>query len=189
MISIRARLPLPFRLALPGTVTVAVAAMLALCTGCGGSTPRSAASSAGSAASSSGSATSAVSSSGSAADAAEIRQVYLKFFNASITVAQTIALLQDGADFRATLDAQSNTATAQEASVTVSRVTVNSADKATVIFTLLLKGSPVLPDQTGYAVREGGSWKVAGSTFCELLMLQGAPPPACSKPAATALPN
>jgi hypothetical protein len=57
------------------------------------------------------------------------------------------------------------------------------------MFTLLLDGKPALPNQTGYAVREDGKWKVAGATFCGLLAAQGAPPPVCTTASATALPG
>ena len=36
-----------------------------------------------------------------------------------------------------------------------------------------------LKDQTGYAVLEGGKWKVADETLCGLVSLAGTPPPAC----------
>jgi hypothetical protein len=47
----------------------------------------------------------------------------------------------------------------------------------------------MLKDQTGYAVKEGGTWKVAEYTFCGLLTLQGNPPAACKEPAATQAPK
>ncbi|MEP7020028.1 MAG: hypothetical protein ABI808_05220, partial [Pseudonocardiales bacterium] len=64
-----------------------------------------------------------------------------------------------------------------------------SANKATVIFTVLLDGKPTRPNTTGYAVHEGGRWKVAGATFCSVLAAQGAPPQVCTTAAATTLPG
>jgi hypothetical protein len=126
---------------------------------------------------------------GSAADIAAIKSAYIAFFDPNTALQKSLSLLQDGADFNSTIVSQGDSSYAKEASVTVSKVVVNSADKATVIFSVLLNKSPVLPNQTGYAVRQGGVWKVAGTTFCGLLAAQGTPPPACSKPVATSLPS
>jgi hypothetical protein len=126
---------------------------------------------------------------GASADAAAIKDAYVKLFAISTPLNTSVSLLQDGVDFRGTLEAQSKTALAKQASVTVSAVKVTSANRATVTFTVLLNNSPVLPNQSGYAVREGGHWKVAGATFCGLLTAQGNPPAACKKAVATSLPS
>ena len=52
-----------------------------------------------------------------------------------------------------------------------------------------LADEPLLPDADGYAVRINGSWKVAATTFCSLLTLQGDSAPACKDPSVTALPQ
>lgn len=126
---------------------------------------------------------------GSAADTAAITNAYVKLFAPDTPLDTSVGLLQDGADFRSTLEAEGKTSYAKEASVKVSKVTVTSANRATVIFSVLLNNSPILPNETGYAVRENGTWKVAGATFCGLLTAQGNPPKACATPAATTLPN
>lgn len=130
--------------------------------------------------------TSAVS---TAAQVAAIRNAYIRFFNPATSVAESMALLQDGTAFRATLDQQAKSSFAKTASVKVSKVTINSANKATVVYTLLLSGSPVLSNQMGFAVQEGGAWKVSGLTFCGLLSAQGKPPAVCADPFAISLPN
>lgn len=127
--------------------------------------------------------------SGSAADTAAITNAYVKLFAPDTPLDTSVGLLQDGAAFRSTLQSEGTTSYAKEASVKVSKVTVTSAQRATVIFSVLLNNSPVLPNQTGYAVKENGTWKVAGVTFCGLLTAQGNPPAACKQPAATTLPN
>ncbi|MDP9092517.1 MAG: hypothetical protein M3N95_06120 [Actinomycetota bacterium] len=126
---------------------------------------------------------------GNAADIAAIKSAYIAFFDPKTDLQKSLSLLQDGADFKTAVVSQGNSSYAQQASVSVSKVVVTSADKATVTFSVLLNKSPVLPNQTGYSVRQGGVWKVAGATFCGLLAAQGTPPPACSKPAATSLPG
>lgn len=59
-------------------------------------------------------------------------------------------------------------------SVTVSVVEIVDDTTADVTYTLLLAGNPVLPGQSGQAIREGDTWKVAAMTFCALLAVQGA---------------
>ena len=127
--------------------------------------------------------------SASSADNTAIRAAYATFFDVKTPVAASMAVLQDGAEFKDVLIEQGKSANAAKATITVSNVVVNSASKATVTFSVLLSGSPVLVNQTGYAVHEGGVWKVAGVTFCGLLAAQGTPPPVCSKPVATSLPS
>jgi hypothetical protein len=127
--------------------------------------------------------------SGSAADVAAITHAYTAFFSPTTPLDTSVGLVQDGEAFRQTLIDQGKTSNAQHASATVSKVVVNSPNRATVTFSILLSGSPVLPNQTGYAVKEGGTWKVSGATFCALLTAAGSPPAACKTAAATALPS
>ena len=127
--------------------------------------------------------------SGSAADVAAITNAYTLLFAPTTPLDTSVGLLQDGSEFRQTLDAEGKTTYAKEASVTVSKVSVTSANRATVTFSVLLNKSPILPNQSGYAIREGGHWKVAGATFCALLTAQGNPPAACKKAVATTLPS
>ena len=67
-------------------------------------------------------------------------------------------------------------ATDPQASATaapVEGVTVADDGTATVSWTLLMNGAPVLPDQSGEAIEEDGTWKVSAATFCALLAIQG----------------
>lgn len=121
--------------------------------------------------------------------ATEITTSYLRFFDPTVAQSERLPLIQGGAAFSQAMSLQEKSEFAKAVSVKVTKVTVNSANKATVIFTLLREGSPALPNQTGYAVREGGKWKVAGATFCSLLAAQGAPPPVCTTASATTLPS
>lgn len=127
--------------------------------------------------------------SGSAADVAAIKNAYISLFAPTTPLDTSVTLLQDGSEFRQTLDSESKTTYAKEASVSVSKVSVTSANRATVTFSVLLNKSPILPNQSGYAIREGGHWKVAGATFCALLTAQGNAPAACKKAVATTLPS
>ncbi|MGI8759916.1 MAG: hypothetical protein ACR2LF_01140 [Jatrophihabitantaceae bacterium] len=124
-----------------------------------------------------------------AATVAAVKSAYAKFFDSKTPENISIGLLQDGPAFKSTLDAQGKGSLAQNAAASVSSVTLQSPNTAAVIFTISLSGKPVLKDQPGYAVRENGTWKLAGKTFCGLLTLQGSPPPACMTASATALPH
>ncbi len=125
----------------------------------------------------------------STAAAAAVTTSYIRFFNPTVAETDRLSLIQDGAAFSQAMDQQAKSAFAKAASVKVVKVTVNSAKRATVVYTILLSGSPVLRNQTGYAVNEGGKWKVAGQTFCELLAVEGPLPAVCKLVPATTLPS
>jgi hypothetical protein len=118
-----------------------------------------------------------------------IKTAYIKFFNPATTVNESVTLLQNGPAFRGTLERQAKTSFAKTTTATVSTVTLNSPNKATVVYSILLSGTPVLVNTTGSAVHESGGWKVAGATFCGLLAAQGPPPPVCAQATATLAPN
>lgn len=124
-----------------------------------------------------------------AATVAAVTNAYAKLFAPNTPEAVSISLLQDGAAFKSALKQQGTSQLAQNSAAKVSKVTLQSPNTAKVVFTILVNGKAMLTDQPGYAVRQNGTWKVAGRTFCALLTLQGSPPPACSTPAATSLPD
>jgi hypothetical protein len=129
---------------------------------------------------------------GSPADAATtaaIKSAYRKLFAPSTPINESINALQNGAAFKQALIEQSKSPMAKKSSAAASKVTLLSADLARVTYSILLAGTPVLKDQTGYAVREDGTWKVADKTFCGLLALNGSAPAACKRPGATTLPG
>ncbi|MQY25143.1 hypothetical protein [Nocardia aurantia] len=130
---------------------------------------------------------SSAASSGSAAAAdpattKAITDAFVGFFNGTAPAASRAALVEKGDQFAPVLAATASNPQAQATSVTVAGVTLKDATHADVKYTLNMAGNPVLPDQTGQAVKDGDSWKVAATTFCALLALQGggAAVPACS---------
>jgi hypothetical protein len=133
----------------------------------------------------------ATSGAASGSDAAAIKSVYQKFVDLSVPVDQKLGLIQDGAEFKDAMEAEAKNPQAKNIGFQVTDVKVTSANLADVTFTILSSGSPLLPNQHGFAVKEGGTWKVSGATFCGLLAAQAptAVAPVCSKPAATALPT
>ena len=118
--------------------------------------------------------------SGNAAAAAEITANWEKFFNASTSTSQRVALLQNGAAFAVAITGLSHLVSGLGATVT--SVTVTSPTSATVKYNLTASGSTLLSGQTGTAVYENGTWKVGDASLCGLLKLVpgGSTPAACS---------
>jgi len=60
-----------------------------------------------------------------------------------------------------------------EVTITIDNVVFTAAERAAVWFTILLDGRPVFQHHRGDAVVVDGEWKMARSTFCELMALAG----------------
>lgn len=128
---------------------------------CGGSSP-----------SSSGSKTPSTTSSSpsTAASITAITTNWEKFFSAKTPVATRQSLLENGSQFpSATL---APTGLAAEASAKVLSVSAVTPADATVKYNILLGTSVALPNQTGQAVYQDGTWKVGSASFCSLLKLE-----------------
>jgi hypothetical protein len=106
------------------------------------------------------------------AAAAEITADWTAFFDAKTPVARRVSLLQDGQIFAPIIQAQANSTLASTASARVKNVTVTSPTRAKVTYDILVAGSPALPNQSGVAVLQGGTWKVGLASFCSLLTLE-----------------
>ena len=111
------------------------------------------------------------------------------FFNPQTPVAKRVSLLQDGQAMSSVIKAQAGSGLASQATAKVTKVTVTSPTQAKVTYTILLSGSPVLKNQAGVAVLQGGTWKVGLASFCGLLALENSGdtsslPAACSSAAA-----
>ena len=68
---------------------------------------------------------------------------------------------------------------AASAAAKVSAVTLTSATKATVRYTITIGGQPALANQKGVAVLQAGTWKVGDQSFCALFALEQTKTPAC----------
>jgi hypothetical protein len=113
-----------------------------------------------------------------AAAQAQIKSAYEKFFSGRTSVADRVALLQDGPRFKPVIQAFANNPLAKNVSATVSSVTLQRGNRARVVYTVKL-GSAGLPKQTGTAVLQNGTWKVGDVSLCKLVALQGSTPSAC----------
>ena len=108
-------------------------------------------------------------------------------FNGKAPIPRRLALVQDGSQVAAFVQAQAKTSFGQAATgstATVSAVTITSPSQATVHYQVLLLGTPLLKNQVGTAVYQDGIWKVAIASFCGLAYLEypkGSPklPAAC----------
>ena len=118
-------------------------------------------------------------SSGDAAAKAQIKSAYQKFFSGTTSVADRVAVLQNGSQFKSVVQGFASNPLAKNVNVTVSSVKLEGKDSAKVVYTVKL-GSAGLPKQTGTAVRQNGTWKVGYASLCRLVALQGPAPPACA---------
>ena len=120
---------------------------------------------------------------------AAISTAFSRLFGSSAPFAKSVASLQHGAAFAATIRRESKNSYAQKSAARVTSVRLLSSDLAAVTFSISSGGQTLLPNSKGNAVKEDGTWKVAARTFCGLLQLQGNAPKACNDPKITALPR
>ena len=114
-------------------------------------------------------------------DPAQIKSAYEKFFSGQTSVPDREAVLQDGAKFKSVIQAFASNPLAKNVSVTVASVKPQGANDAKVVYTVKL-GNTKLPQQTGTAVRQNGSWKVGYLGLCKLVELSGTTPAVCKTP-------
>ena len=117
-----------------------------------------------------------------AAAAAAIKQDWVTFFNPKTSVAAKEAILENGSKYEALLKSQASNPTAATASASVQSVKITSPTGATIDYTILVSGSPVLKGQKGTAVYQDGTWKVSKISFCGLAALEngGKAPAVCA---------
>jgi hypothetical protein len=149
---------------------MAAAGCLSLAACGGGSSPSPKASSPAATAS----ASTAEPTSGPAAVAA-ITANWKTVFNGKAPIPRRLALVQNGEQVAAFVEAQAKTSFGQAATgstATVSSVAITSPSQATVHYEVLLLGTPLLKNQVGTAIYLDGIWKVAIASFCGLAYLE-----------------
>jgi hypothetical protein len=107
-----------------------------------------------------------------------IKSAYQKFFSGQTSVADREAVLEDGAKFKSVIQAFASNPLAKNVTVKVTSVKLQGQDKAKVVYVVKL-GSVGLPQLTGTAVRQNGTWKVGDASLCKLVGLQGSTPSVC----------
>jgi hypothetical protein len=150
----------------PGTVAV-LAVLAGGLVGCGGSSGQPAATSA------------APGPTPSGALNEQITGLYQTFFDGTLPAQTKVAILERGPEFVQVLRQQAAGPLAKSSGVKVTRVVRSTDNSAAVTFNVLLDGKPVLADQHGGAVLDGGRWKVSASTYCALLSVQQLTAPPC----------
>jgi hypothetical protein len=96
-------------------------------------------------------------------------------FDGKASIPRRLALVQDGPQVAAFVEAQAKTsfgAAATGSTATVTSVTLTSPSQATVDYEVLLLGTPLLKKQVGIAVYSGGIWRVSIASFCGLAYLE-----------------
>ena len=108
----------------------------------------------------------------------QIKDAYEQFFSGKTSVTDRVALLQNGSRFKGLVTSFASNPLAKNVSATVSSVTLQGSNKAKVVYVVKFAGSS-LPQQTGSAIRQSGTWKVADASLCKLVALQGSTPAIC----------
>lgn len=163
-----------------------VCALAVIATACGGSSPPAAttpsATPSATTPATTPAATPSATPSSSGTGTAAIAANWTAFFANSTPVAKRVSLLEDGSQFASIIKGQAGSGLAATASAKVLSVTKTSASQATVKYDILAGGAVALPNQTGTAVLQNGTWKVGVGSFCGLLKLEGLKslPAACS---------
>jgi hypothetical protein len=154
----------PVRCALLGLLVVA---LIVLVVGCGGSSETTTSSTSPPTTSGGSSTTAALS-----GDQATIAANWVKFFDGTLPAQDKIGLLENGQQYTKEIEGQAVSPLAKMATAAVSSVTITSATMAEVKYSIMVGGTPALPDQVGKAVLQDGVWKVGAESFLALLALQ-----------------
>jgi hypothetical protein len=96
-------------------------------------------------------------------------------FDGKASIPRRLALVQDGPQVAAFVEAQAKTsfgAAATGSTATVTSVTLTSPSQATVDYEVLLLGTPLLKKQVGVAIYCSGVWMVSIASFCGLAYLE-----------------
>ncbi|GAB7107386.1 hypothetical protein JCM4814A_57000 [Streptomyces phaeofaciens JCM 4814] len=108
-----------------------------------------------------------------AAAETQIRQNWEKFFDPATSTADKQAVLENGERMGPVLQAFGGDRRGGQVAAQVQQVEFTGPTRATVTYTLTLDGATALPDASGTAVEQDGSWKVSVSTLCALVQLSG----------------
>lgn len=111
----------------------------------------------------------------------EIKQNWQKFFDPKTPLEDKQAVLENGDRMGPVLRAFSGDERGGQVQAKVSKVEFTSPTEANVTYDLTLKGATALPNASGTAVEEDGTWKVSVKTLCALVQMSGngSPIPGC----------
>ncbi|WP_371658969.1 hypothetical protein [Streptomyces sp. NBC_00280] len=103
----------------------------------------------------------------------EIRQNWVKFFDPAVSLKDKQAVLENGDKLGLLLQAFSGDQRGGQVEAKVADVEFTSPTAASVNYALLLDGATALPNASGTAVEQDGTWKVSLNTLCALVGLSG----------------
>jgi len=103
----------------------------------------------------------------------EIRQNWVKFFDPAVSLKDKQAVLENGDKLGLLLQAFSGDQRGGQVEAKVDEVEFTSPTAANVSYALLLEGATALPNASGTAVEQDGTWKVTINTLCALVGLSG----------------
>ncbi|MGP4004292.1 hypothetical protein [Streptomyces sp. 8N706] len=103
----------------------------------------------------------------------QIRTAWQKFFDPATPVEEKTKLLQNGEQLQPLLQAFSGDQRGRQVAAKVNKVTFTSPTSADVTYDLTLQGATALPNASGTAVQEGGTWKVSVKSLCALVSMSG----------------
>ncbi|AZP16729.1 hypothetical protein EJC51_11735 [Streptomyces aquilus] len=103
----------------------------------------------------------------------EVKRNWQKFFDPKTSTKDKQAVLENGDKMGPVLAAFSGDDRGGQVKAQVTKVQFTSPTDATVTYTLLLNGATALPDASGKAVEQDGTWKVSVTTLCALVQLSG----------------
>ncbi|MFI2433992.1 hypothetical protein [Streptomyces sp. NPDC018693] len=103
----------------------------------------------------------------------DVRQNWEKFFDPKTSVEDKQDVLENGDQMAPVLRAFSGDERGGQSQAEVTKVEFTSPTEATVTYDLLVAGATALPDASGKAVQQDGTWKVSVSTLCALVALSG----------------
>ncbi len=103
----------------------------------------------------------------------EVKENWEKFFDPKTSTKEKQAVLENGEAMGPVMAAFSGDERGGQVEAQVTEVEFTSPTKATVTYTLLMNGATALPNTSGTAVEDDGTWKVSVSTLCALVQLSG----------------
>lgn len=103
----------------------------------------------------------------------EIRENWVKFFDPAVSLKDKQAVLENGDKLGLLLQAFSGDQRGGQVEAKVEDVEFTSPTTANVNYALLLEGATALPNASGTAVEQDGTWKVTVNTLCALVGLSG----------------
>ncbi|WP_419993754.1 hypothetical protein [Streptomyces boninensis] len=109
----------------------------------------------------------------------EVKENWQKLFDPKTPVKDKPKYLEDGDKMQPLMDQMSNAKELKQVAAKVTKVTFTSAEKAEVKYALTLNGATAVPNTTGTAVLQDGTWKVSKNSICALISLSGSPAPGC----------